>query len=63
MTKSAFTEGLLPTLLNHHGAIQGLWGPGLYSYNYCIDYFKTNFCVKSTILKISKTPKLKDLSL
>ena len=27
MTKSAFTEGLLPTLSNHHGAIQGLWGP------------------------------------
>ena len=24
MVKSAFTEGLLPTLSNHHGAIQGL---------------------------------------
>ena len=26
MTKSGFTEGLLPTLSNHHGTIQGLWG-------------------------------------
>ena len=25
MAKRAFTEGLLPTLWNHYGAIQGLW--------------------------------------
>ena len=26
MAKSAYTEGLLPTLSKHHGAIQGLLG-------------------------------------
>ena len=41
MAKSAFTEGLLPTLSNHHGAIQGLWGQWMALIIPCLHYMGT----------------------